>query len=159
MEHRFTYRSKSVNLVASLILGIALPIGGVWGLSTGTLLGRRGATFSPEVSTAIFVVIILAGVGLLVYGLRLTLAGKREVVVTPTYLELPTSPSSRRIVQVPTDTITNVVVQNDTMSGRVLTVVHGNRQSVKLAKFAFDNAQAFEDCHAAIDTVLRAKHG
>lgn len=159
MERRFSYRAKRVNIVLSFILGIPMVAIAVYSLATGSLLARRGTVFSPEVSLIIFIGILLAGAGLLVFGIRLAAAGRREVVVTPEQIVLPASVGSKRIETVPLDAIHNLVLQNDQVHGRVLTLVLHDRKPLRLAKSAFDNAQAFEDCHAAIDTVLRAKHG
>lgn len=158
MEQRFTYRSKAVNLVLSLILGLGVSATGVWGSATGAILGRRGNALSPEFSFGVFIFMVVVGIGLLLYGLRLAFAGTREVVVAPTHLELPASPSSKRILQVPFAEISNVVAQNDPVNGLALTIVYGNGKSVKLAKFAFQNAAAFEECCTAVDRAWHAMH-
>lgn len=159
MERRFNYRAKRVNIVLSFILGVPMIAIAVYSLATGSLIARRGTVFSPEVSLIIFVGILLVGAGLTIFGIRLVMAGRREVVITSDQITLPASASSRRIETVPLEAIHNLVEQNDQVHGRVLTLVLHDRKSLRLAKNSFESAQAFEDCHAAIDTALHAKFG
>lgn len=158
MEQRFTYRPRVVNLIIAFILGITMTPLGIWAAATGAVLSRRGNALSPEFSLIVFIVIAATGIGMLIYGVRLLMAGKREIVVTPTHIVVPASPASKRIVEVPVAEITNVLTRNESVSGNVITIVYGNKKSVNIAKFALKDESAYYACNAAINDVWHAAH-
>ncbi len=151
MKYEFTYKPKLVNIVLALVLGVPMVCVGIYGAVSGARLARRMTALSPEVSFAIFVAIALAGVFFLVWGIRMIAAGKRQIVVTSSYIEAPRKAASRSMIRIETREIRNVSIVNDPVNGQAIVVNVNGKNALTLPRNAFDNSAEFERCSAAIN--------
>lgn len=151
MRYEFTYKPKLVNIVLAFALGVFMLSGGLYGVLSGAQLARRAVVLSPEVSFAIFVAVLLVGVFFLVWGIRMVAAGKRQIVVTSSYIEAPRKAASRSMIRIETREIHNVSIVNDPVNGQSIVVNVNGKNALTLPRNAFDNGVEFERCSAAIN--------
>lgn len=149
-DYRFPYRAHAATIVIAFLVGLPMIGIGIYGVVTGERLARRFTALSPLVSLTIFVLILVAGFFLVVWGIRLALAGKREVIVTPTIVEAPTSPASRKLIRIQIGALSNMTIVGDPINGQSLALVTTDGETLKLACNAFGEPGGVQACWEAI---------
>lgn len=159
MDARFPYASKAVNKVLAFVLGGGMAAFGAWSLARGAVISRRGNVLSPEFSTFIWIFVLVAGLALLAWGVRMVIAGPRTVVVTHEFLEAPRTLASRSVDRVPIAAISDVTTATDPVAGELLLVAIHGRKPLRIARNGFADAQAFSACGDAIQHARARHHG
>ena len=150
MRQRFAYRARPLNILVTLGIGFPCMTLGAYGIITGRILERGDEALSPALSLTVFAMLLVLGLALSAWALRMVLAGEREVVITPTHLQVPASPTSSRIERIPLAQITRIVADSDAAPGEFLALTIAGGRTIRLAHGAFDSPAAYDDCHAEI---------
>lgn len=153
-ERQYEFGGRAGGPILASLLGVAFVAFAAYALITGWAIRLYSVYVQPDIARYFYLFFLVLGLVLVVMAIRTLIAGKRQIIVTPTSITMPKGEGSRTMLTVNAADIRslNLVSYNNVRTVQIATA-HG---TTKLPSSNFASQHEFDDFLATLQSITPA---